>query len=423
MVAPGPPRQIAAEATNETTIIVTWEEPADTGDSAITGYNINRGVNGATITFLVEIGNVLEFVDNSFDAGDRAAYEVEAINASGAGDASDVASSTTTSSEAQTIKELLFDNWSLTGLLDKSVVANMTEPVRFFDRGQVPGNKFAKAVVVQKVNALGNENNIEHPKFFEQSDTFEIGCFLQVIDSGDDRFNQWVDLMQQMTTEVSRILKTEFSPSTNTGVFFRATTDWTRDDTFFPDDPELARTLQFTLTRILSNDSTVFIGYPNGLGADGVLVFDTAASQGDDKPAGDYSYEQVTQITTDEGWTQIPYLTKDQTKGVGVAQYGRGLFSGTFSALMFAKKDDIVGPDIDKIENIYKPQTESPIINQTAEVVLLQSNINTESPTPVKLTVTAHMKINRINKVSEDESLVTYRIDGTLTEPSGFSVS
>ena len=55
MVAPGPPRQIAAEATNETTIIVTWEEPEDTGDSAIIAYNIFRGLNGAAITSLTSV--------------------------------------------------------------------------------------------------------------------------------------------------------------------------------------------------------------------------------------------------------------------------------------------------------------------------------------------------------------------------------
>ena len=58
----------------------------------------------------------------------------------------------------------------------------MTEPVHFFDRQQIPGNFFAKSVTVQKINALGNENIVEHPKFFEQSDTFEVTCFMQVPD-------------------------------------------------------------------------------------------------------------------------------------------------------------------------------------------------------------------------------------------------
>ena len=297
----------------------------------------------------------------------------------------------------------------------------MTEPVHFFDRGQVPGNKFPKSITVQKINALGNENIVEHPKFFEQSDTFEITCFMQVIDSADDQFSVWIDLIQQMASEVTRILKTVFSPSASLGVFFRTDTGWTKDDTFFPDDPELTRKLRFTLTRILSNDPEVFLGYPDGLTASGVLVFDTSASQGDSKPVSDYSFEQVTRIDLNEGFTQIPILTKDKTKGVGVPQYVRGIFSGTFSALMFAKKTDIIGSTIEKIQNIYKPQTLSPIINQNAEVVLLQSNINTET-SPVTLTVTSTMKIDRITKVSEDEQLLTYQVHGILTKPSEYAI-
>ena len=74
--------------------------------------------------------------------------------------------------------------------------------------------------------------------------------------------------MQQMTSEVSRILKTIYAPSTVTGEFFRTTTGWTKDDTFLPDDPELTRTLRFTLTRIKSTSPEVFLGYG------GILVFD-----------------------------------------------------------------------------------------------------------------------------------------------------
>ena len=116
-------------------------------------------------------------------------------------------------------------------------------------------------VTVQKINELGNENIIEHPKFFEQSDIFEITCFLQVTDSAPDVFSVWIDLMQQMTGEVTRILRTRFAPSDDTGEFFSTSTGWTRDDTFFPDEPMLVRTLRFTLTRILSNEPEVFIGY------------------------------------------------------------------------------------------------------------------------------------------------------------------
>ena len=427
MTAPTEPLQSSAEATTGTIIEVRWEPPTDDGGFALDFYTVEVSINGGAFVFESNVNApTTAYTDSGLTPNNNFAYRISATNLEPlTGPFSDTASSTTTSSEAQTIKELLFNNWSLTGLLAKTTTGNMTEPVHFFDRGQVPGNKYAKAITVQKVNALGNESIIEHPRYLEQSDTFEISCFLQVIDSGDDRFSQWIDLMQQMTSEVIRILKTVFSPSAqpSLGEFFRTTTDWSRDDTFFPDDPELTRTLRFTLTRIVSNDDTVYLGYPDDIPgnstAEGLLVFDTSGSEGDNKPVSDYAYVQATRIELNEGWTQLPYLTKDKTNGVGVPQYGRGIFSGVFSARMFGKKDDITGATLEKIANIYKPQSNSPLVNQTANVVILQNNINTES-TPKVLETISTMKINRITKVSETEQLLTFRIDGTLIKPSLF---
>lgn len=424
MAAPSAPQQLSAEATNSTTAELRWSAPENDGGFAILEYDVVRSINGGSFNPLTTVtAPTTAFTDSTLSTQQNAAYRVSATNTnSETGPFSNTASTTTSTSEAQTIKELLFDNWGLSGELAKETTGDMTEPVHFYDRGQVPGNKFPKAITVQKINELGNENITEHPKFFEQSDTFEITCFLQVIDSADDQFSVWIDLMQQMTSEVTRILRTQFAPSSSTGEFFRTNLGWTKDDTFFPDDPELTRKLRFTLTRIRSNDGEVFLGYPDGLGASGVLVFDTSASQGDSKPASDYSFEQVTRIELDEGFTQIPILTKDKGKGVGVPQYVRGMFSGTFSALMFGKKSDIIGSTIEKIQNIYKPQSNSPIINQNAQVVLLQSNINTETPNPVTLTVTSTMIVDRVTKISEDEELLTYRVHGILTKPSEYAI-
>ncbi len=494
------PLKLSAESTIETTIELRWSPPESDGGDAITGYFIERSLNGAGfVTLIADTGNDnTSFTDTTLSARDNGKYRVSAINISGTGPTSNEASATTSTSEAQTIKELLFNNWSLTGELSKTVTSNMTEVVNFINRDQVPGNKKAKMVTVQKVNELGNENLIEHPRFFEQSDLFEITCFLQVPDSADDRFSVWIDLMQQMASEVIRILKLQFSPSTGTGEFFRTITNWTRDNTFFPDEPMLVRTLRFSLNKLVATDDEVFLGYPDGLENSGVLIFDTL-SQGDILPLVDYSYEQVTEIQLEEGWDQIPLYTSDQSKGVGVPLYTRGAFSGTFSALMYAKKSDILGATTEKLQNIYKPQTVSSIINQTAEVILLQRNVNTQpfgsvsiinvvdggsgftsapsvfitggggsgatafstifngsvvgvtvtdggsgytseplvtiSGSPgsgatatagieeVILKVTSFMKINRINKVSETEKLLIYRISGILTRPSEYEGS
>ena len=98
----------------------------------------------------------------------------------------------------------------------------------------------------------------------------------------------------------------------------------------------------------------------------------------------------------------------------------RGQFSGTFSALMYAQKDNIIGSSIEKLQNIYRLQSAGDIMGQNAEVVLLRNNTNTEV-TPSTLTRKSFMKINRIKENEPDEDLVSYTIHGTLSRPTIFS--
>ena len=73
-------------------------------------------------------------------------------------------------SQAETIRDLLFTNWALTGLLNKVETAAMKEIIRFFDRKQVEGNEWPKAITVEKINAQANENTTKHPHFTEVRD-------------------------------------------------------------------------------------------------------------------------------------------------------------------------------------------------------------------------------------------------------------
>lgn len=413
------PRDLSAESTKPTIVELRWVVPSSDGGNAITGYKIERDIDD--VGFLILVANTgstsTSFTDSTgLVARNNVVYRVSAINASGTSAPSDTDSTTTGTSQAQTIKDLLFDNWVLTGELSKVTVGDMTEPVHFYDRGQIPGNKQAKAVTVQKINSLGNENIVEHPKFSEQSDIFEVTCNLQVPDGAEDRFTVWVDLMQQMADEILRILKTQYSPSNTTGEFFRTNTTWTKDDTFFPTDAMLVRTLKFTLTKLVATSKEVFLGFG------GILAFDVSASTGDLLPATDYIFTQVTNIRRAEGYAQIGILTKDKTNGVGVPQYVRGEFSGGFTAKMFAKKSDIIGSTTEKLENIYKTQSDSPLINQNAEVAFLQTNPNTES-TPFTLTQKSVMKIDQITEIESDETLVTFEINGVLTKLTEYSVA
>jgi len=414
MAVPSATLDLSADATNSTTSELRWTTPVSDGGSAITGYFIERNLNGAGFATLVaDTANTLTaFSDTTLAAQDNAVYRVSAINGDGTGPASNEASTTTATSQAQTIRELLFNNWALTGELSKTVVGDMNETVKFFDRDQVPGNKVAKAVTVQKINALGNEIVVEHPKFFEQSDIFEITCFLQVIDANPDQFSVWIDLMQQMTSEVIRILKTSFSPSTTTGEFFRTNTDWTRDDTFFPDDPMLVRTLRFTLTRIVATTEEVFLGYG------GVLVFDTSASSGDSLPVSDYVYTEVQRVQTVQGWRNIPYVTTDAPATTAIPIYFRGAFGGRFSCEMFLEKSDIITGTLNSLSQIFQPQSNG----ELGTAVFLSTTSNTET-IPITLTESIPVNITSVEKISETEQLVKFFLRGNLTSFSTYTTS
>lgn len=406
------PLDLSADATNSTTADLRWTTPASDGGDAITGYFIERDLNGAGFATLVAdtASTLTAFSDTTLAAQDNAVYRVSAINISGTGPASNEASTTTATSEAQTLRELLFNNWALTGELSKTVVGDMNETVKFFDRDQVPGNKVAKAVTVQKINALGNEVVVEHPKFFEQSDIFEVTCFLQVIDANPDQFSVWIDLMQQMTSEVVRILKTVYSPSTTTGEFFRTNTDWTRDDTFFPDDPMLVRTLRFTLTRLVATTEEVFLGYG------GVLAFQVSGSTGDLLPLTDYIYTETQRVQIVQGWKNIPYVTTDSPDTTAIPNFFRGSFGGQFTCQMFLKKSDITPQTLNSLSQIFLPQNNG----ELGTVNFIHNTNNTETP-PVTLIESLLVNITSIDKIAENEELVKFSLRGNLTGPSAYS--
>lgn len=326
-----------------------------------------------------------------------------------------------TQSSAEILRDELFDNWSLSDPLEK---VNETTPVSgrqyvyFFDRAQIVKNEKAKALVVEKINHEGDENRIVHPNFSEQADIYDITLYLRVTSVNPDQFDVWLTNMDNMATETIRILKTIYDPSSKppTGVFFQTKSDWIKEDVYISgSQPELRRKLRFTLTRLVASRDDTFLGFG------GVLVFDNF-SEGDDSPSSDFQYEEVSDVTINEGYDQLQVLTKDQTLGVGVAQTVRGIFSGTFSALMNASVDNIIGNTTDKIENIYKPQLDPNVIGQIPEIIFLNNNSDTQS-TPDTLTTTSFVKITDVEKIDGVTSILQYRLTGILTRPTTYAVS
>lgn len=325
-------------------------------------------------------------------------------------------------SQAETIKNLIETNWEGVGTvitapeLSKTATASMKEPVFFFDRPQVLGNEQTKAIEVVKINLEEEENVVEHPNFIEITDNYEIIIRYRVRDVQPTQFSVALDNIEQMASEVIRILDGTYSPAGASAEYFIQNKRWRKDDHVDQAQPELKRILSMELTQIKGQDNSVFRA--NGA----VMIFDTSDSVGGPnpsaKPGQDYSFTEIRELTIVEGFGQVPILTKDKTtRGRGVPHLVRGVFTGVFTALLFAKKDDIDGATLEKIENIYKIQTSSPLISQVAEAVFLHDTKNTET-SPDTFRSKSFMRISRVDKLTTDESLVAYRLVGTLTQPT-----
>ena len=97
---PGAPTGLTATASGTTAINLSWSAPASTGGSAITGYKIEVSANG-TSGWTDQVANTnstaTTYAHTGLAAGDTRHYRVSAINANGAGTASNVDSATTAS--------------------------------------------------------------------------------------------------------------------------------------------------------------------------------------------------------------------------------------------------------------------------------------------------------------------------------------
>ncbi len=80
---PGAPTSLAATA-GDMQISLSWTAPSDTG-GGITNYEIYRGTTSGGETFLIELGNVLTYIDTAVTNGVTYYYKVSAKNSAGEG--------------------------------------------------------------------------------------------------------------------------------------------------------------------------------------------------------------------------------------------------------------------------------------------------------------------------------------------------
>jgi len=101
LTVPGAPTGLTANAISSNQINLVWVTPASNGGATITGYEIDRSLNGGT-SWSVLVANTgssgVTYSDTGLTAATTYTYRVEAINSVGTGAASNTASATTSAS-------------------------------------------------------------------------------------------------------------------------------------------------------------------------------------------------------------------------------------------------------------------------------------------------------------------------------------
>ena len=323
------------------------------------------------------------------------------------------------------IRDFLIANWRGVGTaittdrVDIVPVANMKEIVTIYDRPLVEGNELSKTITIDKATEEEQEGLFEHPNYTEVWDDYIIEVRYRVKDVQGIVYSEAESDIQEITQEVVRILKLRFNPANGVGTYFRTRNDWQILDYKEGFQVDLRRRLTLRLWQLRSEDEEVFLGYA------GILSFDTSESEGDDKPVGDYIYTELRNVTIDEGFAQIPRLTKDKSKGVGVPLLTRGRFSGSFTALLSAKRSDVhqnVDPTTNQLSQIGQVQLVASIIGQVPEVAFIHATADTES-VPVTLNTTSYFRVEKLRKIDGDAEILQYELRGKLTRPTVYDLT
>jgi len=323
-----------------------------------------------------------------------------------------------------TLRDFLIANWRGVGTaittdrVDIVPFANMKEIVTIYDRPLVEGNELAKTIAIDKATLEEQEGLFEHPNYTEVWDDYYIEVRYRVKDVQGIVYTQAESDIQEITQEVVRILKLRFNPANGVGTYFRTRNDWQILDQKDGFQVDLRRRLTLRLWQLRSEDQEVFLGF------NGILTFDVSESEGDNPPAGDFIYTELRNVIIEEGFAQIPRLTKDTTKGAGVPLLTRGQFRGSFTALLSAKRSDItqnVSPTTNQISQIGQVQQVAAIIGQVPEVAFIHATANTET-VPVTLNTTSFFRVENVRKIDGDVEILQYELRGRLTRPTVYNL-
>lgn len=308
---------------------------------------------------------------------------------------------------ADTLRDIIETNWSLTGRLSKTGTDTMKEVVYFYAYPQMMGNETTKAVTVQKINALENETVIQHPTFNEVIDIFEIEARYRTLDVQPVVRDEAFSDLEDMTDEIVRILKTLYNPGSATGSYFKVRREWVRlDDYANSSQPDLRRRMRFSLTTLTSDSNEVYTGYG------GVLVYDRSQGTGN-QPASDYEYSEVSRVQQSGGTTVVKALSRSRRN---IPQRFSGQYEGQFIMETKAKASDI-GTGTSNFLNQIGAMLSN---NEHPEVFLIQTVPNGAGNS---LNQSTKMVIINFEQIYPDEELATFRLTGDVFEPPVFTKS
>lgn len=312
--------------------------------------------------------------------------------------------------QSDTLRDSIESGWTLIGALAKVSSNTMKNPVKFFAHPQVKQLPTKKAIEVRKDTPLSTD--VIHQKFTEINDVFEVKCRYTVEDVKNSKWDISETRVEDMCDEVLRIVKTVYNPNAGTGLFYKTITGWTNNDEIDKMSQVLVRTLTLTLTRIKSEDTTVFKGYG------GVLAYDTSASTGDNKPASDYTYTEAYDVNWAGGFKQIPEAIDVAANGAHVPVWFTGLYGGRFNCMMNIKKADFTDTGSEQIPSLGKVQSDG----ETAEIVFLWNVTNTEG-TPATLTASITLQVISFDPVHNLDDLSKFRLVANVVKPPAYALT
>ena len=315
--------------------------------------------------------------------------------------------------EADTLKELLRLNWTLTGLLsaEGTVAAEKNvRPIKFFARDQNDEKIETKAIEVHKVSPLATTDANEF--FTTESDEIKIRVLYKLNDLAKDGWDLTESNVEDVEEEIERILATIFNPQSGIGIWFTTSLNWRDVDQINvpKQEPILVRELTIRLTRIVSRDTGVFDTFQRG------TFFDVSEGSNVDVPPGaDKNYTQVFNIVDNGGFrpTQLPVTSHPD--GTGIQLFYAGAWDGNLTMTSKLTADDI-GLNGSQINQIHERQQNGEYI----EAVVVSTYTNNNSQT---LTMTRFLHIIDVRVTQGMSNLLEWQITAKIIKPSTMAVS